>query len=166
MTGDSALFHGAIELIETSPFATTREGKAIVALLYALNAEGKIVYAAPPEGAGEDADGERGSWDGSVLSVSENFRNSWHKTVVELAHEGTHAWWSSAHKLPEDATAERRMNANIDEETKAQENQLAMYAWMTKEKKMREDALLEIRLERKRKGTLRSTIEARFREPN
>jgi hypothetical protein len=60
-------------------------------------------------------------------------------------------------------TKQARLQSNVDDEFHAQENQLEMYKYLKSEKGMSEDALLETRLTRQARGTLRSTLEARFR---
>jgi hypothetical protein len=158
-----AMFHASIEAIEASPFGKTSEGAQIVELLYSLNAAVRIQYEAAASAEDDDATAERGSWDGQIIRVDKSFENSWHKTAVELVHEASHALWRGKHPIAKNASKEARLQNNVDDEFHAQENQLEMYKYLKSEKGMREDALLETRLRRQAGGTLRSTIETRFR---
>ena len=158
-----AMFHASIEAIEPSPLGKTAEGAEILEMLYSLNAAARIQYEAAATAEGDDPTAERGSWDGQIIRVDKSFENSWHKTAVELVHEASHALWRRKHPIPKKASNEERLQSNVDDEFDAQENQLEMYKYLKSEKGMSEDALLETRLARQARGTLRSTIQARFR---
>ncbi len=158
------IFHLCIEAIEASPLGKTSEGAQIVDLLYSLNASARIVYESAATDEGDEATAERGSWDGQIIRVDKGFENSWHQSAIELVHEASHALWRRKNPIAKKASKEARLKNNVDDEFQAQKNQLEMYRYLKSEKGMGEDALLETRLARQARGTLRSTIEARFRE--
>jgi hypothetical protein len=147
------MFAYDIDLVAGSPFGSTAEGKRIVEVLRQLNAKGRIVY-------GGNLDGSRGDWDGTTIRVDQRFSGKVVGSTVEMVHEATHALWRKAPSEMKDATA--RWQATVDDEVRAQENQLTVYRYLTVEKSLPRDTELEWRLEQQAAGTLRKMVEMQF----
>lgn len=79
---------------------------------------------------------------------------------MELVHEGAHALWRKNH--PRGKGPPETREVIIDEELLARELQLDFYLELKADYGCPNDAILEIRLERRKAGTLRQTIAAQF----
>jgi hypothetical protein len=135
-----------IKFIVQSPFGKTDEGKEIVALLKRLNKNRDIVYA--------DCYGDRGGWDGTTISINQDFSGKKYPTIIELVHEGTHALWRQKHAKGTGNSAKDK----VDDEFHAQKNQLDMYHYL-RDTVSFSDMDMESRLKKLDNETLRQGIE-------
>ncbi len=150
---DRELFKSDIDLIARSKFGKTTYGVPIVKILREKLNRGRIVY-------GPTVEGDRGGWDGETIIINEEFRGQGYPTAVELAHEGAHALWRKNH--PRGKGPPETREVIIDEELLARELQLDFYLELKADYGCPNDTILEIRLERRKAGTLRQTIAAQF----
>jgi hypothetical protein len=145
-----------IQVIDSSPFGKTGEGQEIVTVLKSLNKNGKIAY------GNTSADDGRGAWDGQNITVNEEFRENLCSTSATLVHEASHALWRKKHPKPSGKNKSELFKDAVEDELHAQENELIIYTWLKNNKNCSADFLLDTRLQRKNKGTLRSVIEENF----
>jgi hypothetical protein len=150
---DRELFKADIDLIAKSKFGKTKYGVQIVKILRDKLARGGIVY-------GPTIEGDRGGWDGETITVDEQIRGQGYPTALELVHEGAHALWRKNH--PRGKGPPETLDVIIDEELLARELQLDFYLELKADYGCQTDMILEIRLERRKAGTLRRTIAAQF----
>lgn len=143
LAADKAMFGFDVSIIAQSPFGKTQAGLAIVNLLISYNKNGKISYAPT---ATDDA---RAEWDGSTITIKDDFRGKAVPSIIELVHEGSHVLWRINHprknipldKLPAD---------NLADEDLAQKNQMEMYLWLRKKyPDWPTDAEMEFRLNKR-----------------
>jgi hypothetical protein len=153
---DKALIGYDIQVIGSSQFGKTREGQDIVVILTRLHRNGNIAY------GDTSADDGRGSWDGQIITVSQDFRQNLCSTSATLVHEASHALWRKKHPKPDGKDKSKLFNDAVEDELHAQENELTIYTWLKNNKGCSADFLLDTRLERKKKGILRSVIEESF----
>ena len=155
MPGERAMMAADVAIIADSPFGRSAAGRAIVTLLRRLAAQNNLTYG--------DTEGDRGWWDGITITVNKEFHEKLCKTIPTLVHEASHAIWRTNHPLRDGQT--ESMQEAVDNELYAEENEIAVYKWLKDTKKLcTADPDLDLRLERKARGTLRSTIEGRERE--
>lgn len=153
---DKALITYDIQVIGSSQFGKTREGKEIVVLLNRLHRNGTIAYGTTSEDDG------RGSWDGQNITVNGDFRENLCSTSATLVHEGSHALWRKKHPKPDGKDKSKLFKDAVEDELHAQENELVIYTWLKNNKGCSDDFVLETRLKRNNNGTLRSVIEESF----
>ena len=153
---DKALIEYDIQVIHSSGFGKTGEGKQIVALLNHLNKDGKIAY------GNTGADEGRGDWDGEKITVNEDFRQNLCSTSATLVHEASHALWRRKHPKPSGNDKSALFKDAVEDELHAQENELIIYTWLKSNKGCPSDFLLDTRLGRKNNGMLRKVIEESF----
>ena len=153
---DKALIGYDIQVIGSSQFGKTREGKEIVVLLNRLHRNGNIVYGDTSEDDG------RGSWDGQNIMVNGDFRANLCSTSATLVHEASHALWRKKHPKPDGKDKAKLFTDAVEDELHAQENELVIYTWLKDNKGCSDDLVLETRVKRQKNGTLRSVIEDNF----
>jgi len=156
LPGEKAMFAEDIDTIAKSPFGLTKDGREIVSLLRGLQKSDKIVYG-PTHGDPPP----RGEWDGTSITVHQDFYTNGCKTTVELVHEASHAIWRGRHRLGKDKPESAEKGA--ENEYYAVKNQLAIYKWLRDVRHCASDAELERRLEQEEGDTLKSAIEERER---
>ena len=136
------MFGYDISIIARSPFGRSRDGRAITNILIAYNKSGKISYAPT---ATDDA---RGEWDGSTITINDDFRGKALPTIIELVHEGSHVLWRRDHPRKNIPKDKLETDNRLDEE-RAQKNQMEMYLWLRTEfPKWPTDVEMEHRLNR------------------
>lgn len=150
---DRELFKANIDLIARSKFGKTKHGVPIVKILREMLPRGRIVY-------GPTIDGDRGGWDGATIIINEETRGQGFPTALELVHEGAHALWRKNH--PRGKGPPETLEVIVDEELLARELQLEFYRELKADFGCPADAILEIRLQRQKAGTLRQSIAAQF----
>ena len=153
---DKALITYDIQVIGSSQFGKTREGKEIVVLLNRLHRNGNIAYGNTSEDDG------RGFCDGQNITVNGDFRENLCSTSATLVHEGSHALWRKKHPKPDGKDKSKLFKDAVEDELHAQENELVIYTWLKNNKGCSDDFVLETRLKRNNNGTLRSVIEESF----
>ncbi|NJD05434.1 MAG: hypothetical protein FIA97_02920 [Methylococcaceae bacterium] len=122
---DKAMLGYDISVIAESPFGKTQNGRAITNILIAYNKTGKISYAPT---ATDDA---RGEWDGTAITIKDDFRGKALPTIIELVHEGSHVLWRKNHPKKNIPT-EKLQADNLADEEVARLNQMTMYLWLRK----------------------------------
>jgi uncharacterized Zn-binding protein involved in type VI secretion len=136
----------AIAIIEKSKWASTPEGKKVLAKIKQLNKDGKIVYKKVPAGT-------MGQWDGSQIIIPEGTTDPDFIASSVLVHEGTHA-------LNEDEFPASKTKLTIDEEMRTNTNELDLY------EQQRAGGYRNAELERRRssraKGKLRDDVRGRY----
>ncbi|MGB7219423.1 MAG: hypothetical protein WBD07_11510 [Vicinamibacterales bacterium] len=150
------MFAEDIDTIAKSPFGLTKAGKEIVNLLRGLQKSDKIVYG-PTHGDPPP----RGEWDGTTITVNEDFYSNGCKTTVELVHEASHAIWRGRHRLGKGKTESAEEGA--ENEYSSVKHQLDIYKWLRDVRHCPADFELERRLDQEENGALKSAIEERER---
>jgi hypothetical protein len=143
LIGDAISF--AIDLIKASDFGKTPEGQKVIAKLEALDAAGNIGFGASP--------GTRGTWDGTGIKVSDDYKSDPNGVASELVHEATHAVY-----LDEFPAAAPK--PTIDEELRTNTNQLDLYE--EQRKSGYRDPDLETRRNDRNRGKLRDNVRRRY----
>jgi hypothetical protein len=152
LDGEKAMIGDHIDRIAKSRLGKTPEGQKIVEHLRRLDARDSVAYG--------ETDGDRGHFYGTGITVNKDFYQDVCKTMATLVHEGSHSTWRAEHP-PKEGEVESLKQA-VDNEFRAQQSELAIYQWLKDDKKMcGPDSVLELRLERLKRGTLRSVIEQR-----
>ena len=155
--GEKAMFDEDIKIIAKSPLGLTSAGKEIVALLREYQKRDGIVYG-PTHGDPPP----RGEWDGTTITVRDDYYPNAYKTAVELVHEAAHVIWRRGHRLGKGKT--ESVEEGAANEYFAVSKQIAMYKWLRDVKHCGADYELDRRLEQEANGTLKSAIEAREKE--
>ena len=136
----------AIAIIEKSKWASTPEGKKVLAKIKQLKKDGKIVYKKVPAGT-------MGQWDCSQIIIPEGTTDPDFIASSVLVHEGTHA-------LNEDEFPASKTKLTIDEEMRTNTNELDLY------EEQRAGGYRNAELERRRsnraKGKLRDDVRKRY----
>jgi hypothetical protein len=153
--GQKGIFNVDIDIIASSPFGRTGDGKQIVALLRNWNATGKITYGVThPIVDGDEP--PRGEWEGNVMTINHEFSTNLGKTIVELVHEASHAIWRGGHSLKGKPES---LEQAVENELFCVNKQLEIYKWLRDVRHFPTDLVLEMRLEQVAAKTLRSSIE-------
>ncbi len=139
-----------IQFIAFSPFGRTPTGWKIVTRLRSLHDSSGIVYG--------ETYGDRGSWDGRIITIKERFRGRFVLSVASLVHEATHA--VDKHPLIKDEKARRKNN--VDDEERADENEIAIYKYMKDYCGLDQEHGLDLKMQHQADGTLREVIEKEF----
>lgn len=142
---DEEALDEAMNLIRTSEFGKTEEGKKVLAKLEAMKRNGDIRF--------KHFDGGiRGEYGSGGVSVNEKYNRDPDAIASELVHEATHGIESDNHIFPHGNT--------IDEEMHTNNNQLDIY------EEQRDEGFRDPELERRRtarnNGTLRDDIRSRY----
>jgi len=141
---DEDALDDAMNLIRTSEFGKTEEGKKVLAKLEAMKRKGDIHFK-------HYDGGTRGEYEGGEISVNEHYNRDPNATASELVHEATHGLEDDKHIFPHENT--------IDEEMHTNTNQLDIY------EEQRNEGFRDPSLERRRtaraNGTLRNDVRAR-----
>jgi len=154
MAGERAMFTADIEIIAHSPLGKTPAGQKIVSMLRRYAEQNNITYG--------ETQGDRAAVD-SQITVNKDYYGNLCKTVTALVHEASHAVWRAAHPIRKGHP--ESLGEAVDNELYAETNELIIYQWLKDVKKLcQPDPELDLRLDRKARGTLRSTIDARERE--
>jgi hypothetical protein len=147
LIGDAA--STAIDMIKASAFGKSPEGQKVIAKLDALAAAGKIRFLPVLSNPSY-----RGEWDDSVgITVHSNYSSDPNVVASELVHEATHA-------VHEDEFPASKLKLTIDEEVRANINQLDFYE--EQRNSGFRDPDLEIRRADRAAGALRTTLRKRY----
>jgi hypothetical protein len=134
---DDVMFTWDVEVVASSPFGRSDEGRKVVKVLRALLSSGNVVY-------GGTLETSRADWDGETIRLNDNYRAKALPSIVELVHEGSHIVWRQAHPRPRDPAAAKKDDEA--DEALARKNQIAVYKYLLEAKGLPADAGLEARL--------------------
>ena len=138
-----------IDLIAGSKFASSPEGEKIVQLLRRFSDKKLIAYG--------NTGTARGEFYGTGITIKKDYSGNVGNTILELVHEAAHATWRASHPL--NGKGEPLEHA-VSNELFAQEQELIIYRWL-KDRQGFSDYLMDLRLERQARGTLKLTIAER-----
>jgi hypothetical protein len=138
----------AAEFVANSRFAQTPEGKKVIREIQALKKNGKIGFSKMDSRF-------FAQWQNGKIVINESFRSDQDVIADNLVHEATH-------HLDDLEFPTARNKRSIDEELRANENELALY------EEQRANGFLNSELERRRKaqssGQLRDDVKMRYPE--